>query len=118
MGERERRHTFRRFAGGEVSCNLRACQATTDLYLFTTLSPARGSASKAAMWGQPVVSPGSVGSEVARKGIEISKVTSVAGADSSPNKVGWVVSEVVDMTVVVLLRLGLLGTRAGLRQGV
>lgn len=42
----------------------------------------------------------------------MSKVTSVAGTDSSPNKVGWVVSEdVVDMVLVALHGLGLLGTR-------
>lgn len=69
------------------------------MYLFSTPSNARGSASKAEKWGQPVVSPGS---EVA--GRETSKVTSVDGTDSSPNKVGWVVSEdVVDMVLVALL---------------
>ena len=88
QGQGPKRHTFRRFAGEEVSWILRACHATTVLYLFSTPSPARESASNAVMWAQPMLSVA---------GREISKVASVATADSSPNNVGWVVSEDVDM---------------------
>lgn len=63
----------------------------TVLYLFSTPSPVRGSASRAVKWVQLVVSLDSVGSEAA--------LTSVAETDSSPNKVGWVVSDDVDIGV-------------------
>lgn len=89
MGLMER-HTLRRFAGEDVSWIRRACQATTVLYLLSTGWLERVSASCAAMCEQPAVSPASTAA----------KVTSVAETDSSPNKVGWVVSDEVDMAAL------------------
>ena len=82
----------------------RACHATTFLYLSSAPSAVRGSASSAVMWEQPVSSAASAGSEPACRGA--SNARSVAGASSSPNKVGWVVSDDVDMRVWRDLRWG------------
>ena len=91
----ETRRTLRRFAGGDVSCIRRACHATTLLYLLSAPSAARGSASSAARCVQLTVSLASASSCTGR---ETSSVASVVGAGSSLNKVGWVVSEDVDIT--------------------